>query len=69
MYQHCMNKVGMKCMAVGGKLKMYRHVLTSSIQPEICMVNSHRCQDEDGKEIQQNEKGTCRACGAFVFAQ
>ena len=29
---------------------------------------SRRCQDENGKEINQNAKRTCRACRAIVFA-
>ena len=28
------------------------------------LVNSRCCQDEDGKEMHQNAKRTCRACRA-----
>ena len=40
------------------------HVLYTTLN----LVNTRRCEDEDGKEMYKNEKRTCRACRAFVFA-
>ena len=48
------------------KIKMFRqvpHVLYISST----LVNSRRCQDENGKKMYQNAKRTCGACRAFVF--
>ena len=32
------------------------------------LIISRRCQDENGKEMNQNVKRTCRACRTIVFA-
>ena len=31
------------------------------------LIIARRCQDENGKEMNQNVKRTCRACRAIVF--
>ena len=67
MYQHCRNKIGMNGVVVWEKNKTFRQVLTSSTQRQI-WPNSRRCQDEDGKEMYQNAKRTCRACTGIVLA-
>ena len=41
-------------------MKIYVQVLTSSIKPQIWSFH-------DGKEIDKNEKRTCRSCKASVF--
>ena len=32
------------------------------------LINSRRCQDENGKEMNQNVKRMCSVCRAIVFA-
>ena len=47
---------------LGEKMKIYAQVLTLFIKPQIWHFA------DDGKEMDKNEKHTCRACKAIVFA-
>ena len=67
----CINIAGIKLAWIvrlfGEKIKNVSscsHVLYTTW----IVVNSNRCQDEDSREMYQNEKCTCRAYRAFVFA-
>ena len=66
-YESCRNKIGMNCLVVWGEnvfnVSFGSHVLYTTSK----LVNSRRCWDEDGKEMHQNEKRTCREYRAFVF--
>ena len=42
-------------------------VMLSRPPHNLNLVNSRRCRDEDGKEMYQHEKRTCRAFRAFVL--
>ena len=52
---------------LGERMKIYLLVPTFSIKPQIWLVYVGFFAD-DGKEMDNNEKCTCRACKAIVFA-
>ena len=52
---------------LGERMKIYLQVPTFSIKPQIWRVHVGFFAD-DGKEMDKNEKCTCRACKAIVFS-
>ena len=68
-WQWCDSPSRMKPLRVtlklGEKMKIYLQVLTSSKKHQMAISRCYFA--DDGKEMDKNEKSTCRACKAVVF--